>query len=448
MIIFATAMINRRILISLSNKFAVMLTMMILSSLSLSAAPDLVSNARNIRAMFRNGYFIGPRAGIIEIGPLGSTVSDNGVEGFRLQAGVRTTPLLSSRFIYSAKIAYGFKDHKIKYGAGIDFSLHKMTGNADDYPIRQVGLKYEYNTFFPGQDIPHYNLHSFLFSRFVDTNYMVMYHRKASATFNYEFSGNLRMDMSLFHTSITPTCYFPLVNSYNHDFTHYHLSGINAELSFIPGGEFYFGRNLRHNLRPYRPKIGISLSYAPKYLDFSTFSIFSTKAWIYKRTPVMTRGYIDFAVEAAATWSHTPWPQLSLPAANYSMASLYGTFSLMRPLEFVTDNYIACFLAFSPNGSLFRKIDFLRNTTMKGIVGLNAIGGTLSSRNNPLDQLRLPRFPDHSSRLSYTKPYIEAWGGIHNIINLFNVDCFFRLTYRHLPDAQNFGVRVAIDFLM
>lgn len=398
--------------------------------------------------MFRNGYFIGSHPGVIEIGPLGSTVSDNGVEGFRLQAGIRTTPLLSSRFIYSAKVAYGFKDHKVKYGAGIDFSLHKLTGHADDYPVRQIGLKYEYNTFFPGQDIPHYNLHSFLFSRFVDTNYMVMYNRKGAATFNYELSGNLRLDMSLFHHTITPTHYFPLINGYNHEFTRYHLSGINAEVTFIPGGEFYFGRNLRHNLRPYRPKIGITLSYAPKYLDLSTFSLFSTKAWIYKRTPVMTRGYFDFSIEAAATWSHTPWPQLSLPAANYSMASLYGTFSLMRPLEFVTDNYIACFLAYSPNGSLFRRISFLHNTQMKGVVGLSAVAGTLSSRNNPCDNLRLPQLPAYSSRLSYTKPYIEAWGGIHNIINLLNVDCFFRLNYRHLPNAQNFGVRVALDFLM
>ncbi len=448
MIIFAAAMIRQHISISRHIRFLLPVAMMLLSSLPLSAGPDLMTNAHAIRAMFRNGYFIGPRPGAIEIGPLGATVSDNGVEGFRLRAGIRTTPLLSSRFIYSGDIAYGFKDHKVKYGVGIDFSLHKMTGRADDYPVRKIGLKYEYNTFFPGQDIPHYNLHSFLFSRFVDTNYMVMYHRKATASLSNEFSPRLRLDMSLFHNRITPTQYFPLVNGYNRDFAHYHLSGINAEVTFIPGGEFYFGPNLRHNLRPYRPKIGFAISCAPRCLDFSTFSLFSTKAWIYKRTPVMTRGYFDFSVEAAATWSHTPWPQLSLPAANYSMASLYGTFSLMRPLEFVTDNYIACFLAYSPNGALFRRISFLRNTTMKGVVGLSAVAGTLSSRNNPQVHLRLPQFPAYSSRLSYSKPYVEAWGGIHNIINLLNVDCFFRLNYRHLPEAQNFGVRVALDFLM
>jgi hypothetical protein len=43
-------------------------------------------------------------------------------------------------------------------------------------------------------------------------------------------------------------------------------------------------------------------------------------------------------------------------------------------------------------------------------------------------------------------PYIEAGYGIENIFKFVRVDFIHRLTYRDLPNAKNFGVKLGAQF--
>ena len=54
-----------------------------------------------------------------DIGPWNTFASYNGLEGLRLRFGGMTTANLSPRWFAKAYGAYGFRDHKWKYGAEV-----------------------------------------------------------------------------------------------------------------------------------------------------------------------------------------------------------------------------------------------------------------------------------------------------------------------------------------
>ncbi len=70
--------------------------------------------------------------GRFPIGPveldLDKIIDYNEYEGFRLGAGLHTAPDLIKWANVGAYVAYGFKDKEVKYGADVEFTLHKNLG--------------------------------------------------------------------------------------------------------------------------------------------------------------------------------------------------------------------------------------------------------------------------------------------------------------------------------
>ena len=44
------------------------------------------------------------------------------------------------------------------------------------------------------------------------------------------------------------------------------------------------------------------------------------------------------------------------------------------------------------------------------------------------------------------KPYVEVGYGIENIFRIVRIDAIHRVTYRNLPDTNDFGVKISFQF--
>ena len=58
-----------------------------------------------------------------DFGPMNTTISGNSVEGARLRVGGFTTANLNKHWFWKGYVAYGFRDHRVKYSSRVEYSF-------------------------------------------------------------------------------------------------------------------------------------------------------------------------------------------------------------------------------------------------------------------------------------------------------------------------------------
>ena len=61
----------------------------------------------------------------VDIGPINTMISNNYVDGLRLRASAQTTANLNPHLFFKGYYAYGFKDHRSKGMAEVEYSFNK-----------------------------------------------------------------------------------------------------------------------------------------------------------------------------------------------------------------------------------------------------------------------------------------------------------------------------------
>lgn len=102
---------------------------------------------------------------------------------------------------------------------------------------------------------------------------------------------------------------------------------------------------------------------------------------------------------------------------------------MMNALEFVTDQYAQVNLTWHLKGMIFNRIPLLKRLKLREIVVFNGIYGGLSEKNDPGRTPGLFVLPPGTMALG-EMPYMEVGVGLENILQLFRVVYFYRLTYR------------------
>jgi hypothetical protein len=110
------------------------------------------------------------------------------------------------------------------------------------------------------------------------------------------------------------------------------------------------------------------------------------------------------------------------------------------------------------NGKIFNRIPLLKKLKWREVVGVNALWGTLTDKNNPSlhpDDADLYYFPGHfnsdgkyefsSFLMERKKPYVEVYAGIYNIFKVLQIQAVRRLNYLYLPHAKKWGWRVKLE---
>ena len=112
------------------------------------------------------------------------------------------------------------------------------------------------------------------------------------------------------------------------------------------------------------------------------------------------------------------------------------------------------------NGKILNRIPLLHRLKWREYIGVNALWGTLTDKNNPYlaqnanatDLFYFPARFNHdvyeqqSRVMDRNRPYVELVAGVHNIFKLLHVQYVRRVTYINEPQSvygktQKWGIR-------
>lgn len=380
----------------------------------------------------------------VAIGPIFSTLSHNGLEGWRVRLGAMTTGKLSPHWFLRGYGAYGFKDHKWKYGGSLEYSFNRKKDHPGEFPIRSVRLSHSYDTDRLGQAYAQTGTLFNSLSR--GSNDLMTYNRLTSLAFNYETERHLNFSVGITHSRQEASPYVRFVDGNGRSYSHFQQTAAVFELRWAPGEKFYQSVNGRKELVTANPVIRLTHTWAPKGVFGTRWGVNKTEMMIDKRWYLSAWGHLDTRIGAGHVWDRSVFPSLLMPNVNLSYFFKSKSFSLMNAMEFVNDSYVELHLNYNATGALFNYIPWLKKFKLRELLGFHAVWGTLSARNNPERNPELLRFPEAAgTKPMGNVPYMEFNVGIGNIARIFSVEYVHRLTHR-APGLPRNGVRLAFHF--
>ena len=93
-----------------------------------------------------------PRKNQFDLGPMNSTINGNAIEGARFRIGGGTTPVFNKHWFLEGYMAYGTRDHKLKYDGLVEYSFTPRATYRLDYPIHSLRFEYMYDINKLGQN--------------------------------------------------------------------------------------------------------------------------------------------------------------------------------------------------------------------------------------------------------------------------------------------------------
>lgn len=94
--------------------------------------------------------------GYINLTNVFNMVSYNPIEGTRFRVSAETNTSFSKRLAISGMVAYGTKDNKIKYSAGVGYNFARKAKGLYSFPCSTLSLIYSNNTYMPSY--PNYDV--------------------------------------------------------------------------------------------------------------------------------------------------------------------------------------------------------------------------------------------------------------------------------------------------
>lgn len=166
-----------------------------------------------------------------------------------------------------------------------------------------------------------------------------------------------------------------------------------------------------------------------------------------KRFWLSSFGHIDMMLQSGIIWNRVPFPKLYVPQSNQSLFLTPNTFNMMRPMEFVMDQYVALHATYYMKGWIFNRIPYWNRLKLREVISFSGIYGGLSRKNNPLLMTEgLYTLPEGTSPMGKL-PYLEMTVGVENILKFIRIDYVRRLTYTEgLSGWQLNGIRFTFRF--
>lgn len=401
-----------------------------------------------ILKMFVTGYVPtdGDRSKF-DYGPLNTTISANPLEGVRLRAGGITTANLNPHWFARFYGAYGFKDHRWKYGLELEYSVLPKKRHTREFPVHSVRLTSTYDVDRPGQQYAFTNPDNVFLSLHRPGIDPMTYHRLNSLLYTLELETHFSVKALLSNERQydSPEMAFNL--SGGGRIRHFDVTSAQIEVRFAPDEKFYQTTSNRFPINLDKPVVALTQTFAPKNLARNFGAVNSTQAYFRKRFWFSAFGYLDMLAKGGHIWSHrTPFNHLFIANTNLSYTVQPESFSLTAPLEFVADSYINLDLTYWANGAILNYIPGVKKLKLREVFSVQGFYGNLSRHNDPARTDGLIMWPGCETiaeRLH--KPYLEASVGLDNILRCIRVDYVWRLTHRHLPvDGGNrWGIRIA-----
>jgi hypothetical protein len=351
---------------------------------------------------------------------------------------------------FDGYVAYGFTDNKLKGDAILEYSFNKKRDYRKEFPFHYLRAEYRYDINQIGQHYLYTNADNMFMMLKRRDNNLLTYMQQAELSYYKENFKGLGYSVMLRHQTewATPDVPFSLIQadgSIQPD-DHYTSAQMVFYLRWAPNEKFYQSRNYRYAITLDAPIITLSHTIARKGILGTDHDYQRTELGVRKRFWLSPFGYLDFYGQAGKVWDRVPYPLLHIPNANLSYSMEAETYSLMDPMEFINDRFLAWESTYHLNGWLFNRIPLIQRLKLREIVSFRGWYGDLSKKNNPYTNgAGLYQFPENTYMMG-KKPYMEMGVGIANIFKLIRVDYVWRLSYQHHPGTPNNGIRVEMVF--
>ncbi len=408
---------------------------------------------KGVKILF-SGYVATGKPSNFDIGPLNTFMSYNDLEGLRTRVGGMTMAAFSKHFFSRFYGAYGFGDHKWKYGVELEYSFNEKKIHSREFPIHSLMLNSKYDVYRPGENYVFTNADNFVLSLKRGDNHMLAYELKNTLTYKLELENNFSVTASLTNNRIYDSRLLKFSLTDGTAISDFSGNWADIEFRYAPGEKFYQTRSYRIPINMDSPIFILTHRYGPKIFG-ARWAVNRTELSFIKRFWLSAWGYIDFIGKGGHVWSkHTPYTQLFTPNANMSYIIEPESFSLINPMEFVADDYCSLDLTYWANGAIFNYIPLVKKLKLREVFSARSFWGKLSDRNNPRknsDMLAFPSNPwgDSKDAIATTDvgrtPYIEVSAGIDNIFKCLRIDYVWRITHRWPAyKVARGGLRVAV----
>lgn len=392
-------------------------------------------------------------------GPVNTTFNGNALEGFRVRTGGMTTAWLHPRLFAKGYAAYGFKDHRVKGLAELEYSFHKKKEYANEFPIHSLKLSYLNDANQYGQNYLYTSKDNMFLALKRQKDDRIGYEQKAELTYTREFHsgfsvkaiGRWRRDESTYlvpfvrnDASSSPALSaFEALQSGATPVKNLQTSEVELRLRYAPNEKFFQTQWNRFPVSLDAPVFTLSHTMSAKDVLGSDYTYHFTEAGFQKRFWFSAFGYTDVILKAGKVWNKVPFPLLIMPNANLSYTIQPESYSLMGAMEFLNDAYASWDVSYYLNGWILNRIPLLKKLQWREVLSCRGLYGSLSDKNNPAVSDGLFAFPAGSSVMSHT-PYIEVGVGVENIFKILRLDYVWRLTYRDRPDVDKSGMRLSV----
>jgi len=407
---------------------------------------DTLKNVRRfqqintIGEIFASGYWNVTRG--FDYGPVLSTIGYNDVEGLRLSAAGRTYFSQNDKSRLKGYIAYGFMDAKVKYGLE---GKHLFKGK--DRWILSLGTR---------KDVEQLGVSLTTSNDVLD--------RSFATTSIFTSGDNSKLsNIDLTNAKVT---FEPIKNlGLRVGTTYKTLESANPEAfnvdyydengdiqSRIEQVDVSFALQYTPNRKPYGFGVERSVSNEGRYPTFffsytkGIKGVFNSdfdyhKLQFYYEQPIQLGlfGKLRSIFEIGKTFNPVPLQLLNIVPGNQTFFTSKKLFDLLDYYEFISDEYVSLHLEHNFNGKIFAKIPLIRDLQWREIIGVRGVVGGISQENRDIN----------ASDIIYVAPeniYWEYHFGIGNIFKLMRVDFEYRGSYRDVPGATKFAVKVGLGF--
>jgi hypothetical protein len=397
-----------------------------------------------------NGYEeLGPR-GRFELGPILSTYTWNNVEGHRLRVGFRSTPELSPNWLLKGYTAYGTRDGEFKYGLSVDRILNRANWTV-------FSAKYSHDIDLVALLDNDQALESPLFeaaARFGNVKPgLPLWRDMSSVTAQSDLFHNFTQKLTLRHQRFDPLYNFAYYTSPDHNpgaptAENFNLSEVILESRYAPGEVLIQNQNRRYAVGLMKWPV-FTLRYTLGLPDVlgSDFRYQKFNFSMEQSVQLGQLGRTEYILDAGYIPSTVPYPVLKSHLGNESFIYTSSAYNLMRYFEFVSDKYASLHAEHYFEGLFVNSVPLLKKLDWRLVASGNVLYGGVSKDN----QNTTPAFDAGGAPLpTYhalgSTPYVELGYGVENIFKFIRVDFIHRLTYRDLPGARDFGVKVCAQF--
>ena len=386
------------------------------------------------------GYY---KTGPVEWGPILNMLSNNKLEGWRFELGMRTNEKMCKWAQVNWHVAYGLKDHRAKGGVGVQFLVHNNPRQIISASYLHDVSKISKTTDLLSTD----NLLNLIINR-RKPKYRLLYYDLAKINYTIEYKPGLSVGFTIQNRKIEQgTVHFsylyPNKESVLDTFKTIRETELVLNARFAIGEKYINKKSLfRSSINTSRiPVIQLEYVYGLKNFLGSQFNYHKLTLSYEQIVPIRTIGRFEMHLSAGKVFGKVPFILAEVHNGNQTYAYSNTAFNVMNDYEFYSDQYLQWNFSHHFDGFFLNRIPGIRKLKLREVIHTRGVWGSVSLGNAALNNRN-----DYFIKPLGKIPYVEVGFGLENILKFLRWDVMWRVTHRDNPKAYKWMMTFGFNF--